>query len=158
MDKIIEFNQTQLRHVRIVQKLVMSFCSRLMAGAIEHDVSKFGPKEYATFVASVDSLAAAKSGFDPEYQKQLNTEAIQHHILNNPHHPEAWPRGEMPFEHIVAMFFDWLSRSIEKGTSMDDFWEYNLAKLKEHQPHAIPIVETMKRDFPVNEYSWTKHS
>lgn len=150
MKEIIEFNETQLKHMRIVQMLVHDFCDNLMTDAIQHDKSKFSEKEYETFVGSTESLKQSKTGMDENYQRNLNTEAIQHHITTNPHHPEAHEFGKMPFSDIIAMFFDWEARSIQKGTAMEDFWEYNLAKLEKYQPQAIQVVELMKEESDIS--------
>jgi len=147
-EKLMAWNRDQIEHLQIVQKQVLEFTHRILTSAIEHDTSKWSDLEYEAFVDSRDSLRAAKDGFDPEYQKALKGDAIQHHIHNNPHHAEYWDkRGElMPVHEVISMFFDWRSRCIAKGGDMDAFWKYNLAKL-EKQPHAIPIVEALKREY-----------
>lgn len=146
LDKIMGHNKQQREHEQIFQKLILDFCNKLLKEAITHDTSKWGEIEYATFIESRDSLNKAQTGKDEGYQKYLKSDAIQHHILNNLHHPEYWDslNQEMPLEHVVAMFFDWKSRSIQKGTDLEGFWEYNLEKLK-NQPKAIAIVELLKK-------------
>lgn len=148
MEKIIAFNKDQVAHIQLVQKQALTFCNQIMLSAIMHDTSKFNDVEYKGFIDSRDSLRGSKDGQDDEYQKHFKTDAIQHHVLNNPHHPEFWDNvGEpMPVHEIISMFFDWRSRCIAKGGSMEDFWPYNIAKLT-NQPHAIPIVEALKREY-----------
>ena len=148
LDKIKKFNRDQIEHVRIVQEQILGFCHTLIFEAFQHDQSKWSDEEYDAFVASRESLRGSKDGTDEDYQKHLKGEAIQHHILNNSHHPEYWDKiGEtMPLHEIIAMFFDWRSRSLQRKSSMDDFWKYNIDKLK-NQPHAVPIVEAMKREY-----------
>jgi len=150
IEKIINWNKEQIEHLQILQKQVLEFCSKITMSAIEHDTSKWSDIEYKGFLDSHSSLRSSKTGTDEEYQKHLKGEAIQHHILNNPHHAEYWDaRNEkMPVHEIISMFFDWRSRSIQKGGGMDGFWEYNLAKLK-NQQHAIPIVEALKKEYQV---------
>jgi len=152
MEKIIAFNKDQIQHIQLVQKQVLDFCHKIMSAAIEHDKSKFDELEYKGFIDSRDSLRGSKNGKDEEYQKHFKTEAIQHHILNNSHHPEFWDaiKMPMPVHEIISMFFDWRSRCLAKGASMEDFWPYNIAKLK-IQSHAIPIVEALKREYSVKE-------
>lgn len=143
----VAWNKDQIEHLQIIQKQVLEFTGKLWVSAIEHDASKWSEKEYPAFLASHGSLKQSKTGNDEEYQKHLKGDAIQHHVHNNPHHAEYWDsRGElMPVHEIISMFFDWRSRSIAKGGDMEAFWPYNVAKLK-NQPHAIPIVEALKRE------------
>lgn len=148
--KIFDFVQDQASHVRLVQSQVWSFCNKLMDEAIAHDKSKFSDKEMPAFVASRDSLNQSKDGFDPEYQKQLMGEAIQHHVKTNSHHPEYWKAvgQKMPLYEIIAMFFDWRSRSLVKSIPVSNFWEYNKKKLIDcEQEHAIPVVEVLMYDY-----------
>lgn len=148
IEKVLAFNKDQIEHVELVQRQVFEFCIKIMMSAIEHDKSKFDRLEYEGFINSRDSLRSSADGQDEEYQKHFKTEAIQHHVLNNPHHPEYWDaRGEkMPVHEAISMFFDWRSRCIAKGGDMESFWPYNIAKLKK-QPHALSIVEALKREF-----------
>lgn len=147
MSDFKDFNRDQVAHVRIFQQQIFEFCATIQRAAHKHDESKWSDEEYDAFIASRDSLRWSKDGKDAEYQKHLNSEAIQHHITTNDHHPEYWDRigVRMPVWAVISMFFDWRSRCIAKGGNMDGFWEYNLAKLK-NQPHAIAIVEQLKRD------------
>jgi hypothetical protein len=145
--KIVAFNQDQIGHIQTLNRLVLTFCHDLQQRAVVHDTSKFSAEEYTAFVASRDSLRGSKDGTDAEYQKNLRSGPIQHHITTNAHHPEYWDaRNEpMPFAEVVLMFYDWLSRCLAKGGCMGDFWAFNTAKLAK-QPHALAIVEAMRRD------------
>jgi len=147
--KIIAFNKDQKDHVIIFQRMIQRFCELLTEHAIFHDYSKFtDPEEYFAFIESRDSLRGSKDGKDEEYQKHLKSDAIQKHITENQHHPEYWNARNktMPLVHVISMFFDWASRTKQKGSNMDDFWPFNMEKLVRQQ-HAQIIVETMKRDF-----------
>jgi hypothetical protein len=148
--KIVAFNNDQIEHLQILQKQVLEFTNKILIAAIEHDRSKWSEIEYSTFVDARTSLRGSKDGKDEAYQRDYRSEAIQHHVQNNPHHPEHWDqKGEpMPVHEVISMFFDWRSRCISKGGSMEDFWSYNLAKLT-NQPHAVPIVEALKREYPI---------
>lgn len=145
IDKVVAFNQQQLEHMALVQEQVFAFCNELLAEAIRHDHSKFCHKEYETFVASRESLNSSKDGMDLAYRTFLNGESIQHHITENRHHPEYWDkRGEkMPPIQAIIMYMDWRSRSIQRGTDFDDFWEFNCSKLK-NQPDALALVCCLK--------------
>lgn len=142
---ILKYNSEQIGHERLVMSQVLQFCNKLLQSALYHDLSKWSDKEYEAFVNSQESLKQSKDGKDEEYQKHLNSEAIQHHIKNNEHHAEYWDnlKETMPLDQAIIMYFDWKSRSLQKGSSMDDFWEYNMEKLKK-QPLAKAVVELMK--------------
>lgn len=144
MQEIIDFNLQQLTHIQFVQRLVHQFCSNLTMEAIGHDTTKFSNAEYDTFVNSRKSLNESKDGKDENYQKFLNSQGIQHHITQNRHHPEYWDAigQEMPLDQIIIMFFDWKSRSIQRGTNFADFLPFNLEKLK-NQPKARVVVELL---------------
>ena len=148
MENIVRWNEEQREHEQIFQRLCLDFGQSILRDAIQHDNSKWSEREYATFLDSRDSLRGSKDGQDAEYEKHYKTEAIQHHVKNNPHHPEYWDnrRELMPVKDIIAMFFDWLSRSIQRNMGMEDFWQYNLSKLT-NQPHAIEIVKALRRDY-----------
>lgn len=143
--ELTDFNKQQLEHISLVQGLVFKFCNTLMNEALRHDFSKFDLEEYETFVSSRSALNSSKDGRDVDYQKFLNGAAIQRHITENPHHPEYWDkRGkEMPPLQVILMFFDWVSRSHQRGTPFNDFWEFNTAKLK-NQPHALALVNFLR--------------
>lgn len=150
MKEIIDFNLQQVDHVRIHQELVLQFAYDLVKESLRHDRSKFSEAEYKAFVDSRQSLNQSKTGTDPEYQKHLNGEAIQHHIHNNTHHPEYWDdKGEntMPVSCAIQMYFDWKSRSVQRNNGMDSFWAFNLSKLTK-QPAALAIVSQLRKDFP----------
>jgi hypothetical protein len=51
----------------------------------------------------------------------------------------------MPVDAAIQMYFDWKSRCIQKGNTMDGFWQYNLNKLSK-QPTAKAIVIKLRQD------------
>jgi hypothetical protein len=146
--KIVEFNLDQYDHVATFQRLIFDYFSAVFRNALTHDRSKLTDKEYLAFVGSRDSLRKSETGADEAYQKHLNSEAIQHHIHSNPHHPEYWDEqgfDTMPVDAAIQMYFDWKSRCIQKGNTMDGFWQYNLNKLSK-QPTAKAIVIKLRQD------------
>jgi hypothetical protein len=148
MDDIVAFNQQQLEHISTHQQLVWGWVSKLMLDVFGHDQTKFQKTQYSAFVNSRQSLNQSKDGKDPEYQKNLNSAAIQEHITNEVHHPEYWDAtgfDSMPVRCAIQMYFDWKSRSVQRGTSMTSFWEFNIEKLK-NQPTAQKIVEHLRRE------------
>jgi hypothetical protein len=148
MEEIMNFNLDQIQHQQYLQNLVLDFVDVIVRDAIRHDETKWKENEYQQFIESRDSLRNSKDGKDSEYQKLLNSTAIQHHITENKHHPEYWTsrKMEMPIEQILLMFFDWASRCIQKGSEMSDFWDYNMQKLQE-QPKAKIVVELLRKYF-----------
>ena len=155
-DKVLKYNLDQIDHIQRLQKSILEFTGRLLSQAIIHDMSKFGDKEYFGFIDSLDSLRNSKDGFDKEYQKHLKSDAIQHHIKNNKHHPEYWTKRnkKMPLDQIIIMFFDWKSRCDAKKTTLEDFWEFNIAKLRKSQKHAIPVVSILRQMYEPDYAMW----
>jgi hypothetical protein len=145
-EKVLAFNADQLDHIRRVQGHIWEFCHLLVQRALWHDASKFEAIEYEAFLASRDSLNASKDGKDEEYQKHLRGRGIQHHLETNSHHPEFWDarKEEMPIIAAIIMYFDWLSRCEQKKADMQNFREYNYAKLKCH-PGALALVKYIER-------------
>jgi len=146
LKEIIAFNQQQLTHIKMHQELVFGWIQTLIKDILNHDHTKFSPDQYTTFVESRTSLNDAQSGADANYQKYLHTEAIQAHITGEPHHPEYWDKvgfDSMPIRCAIQMYYDWKSRSLQRGTSMDGFWETNIAKLTQ-QPTALAVVNHLK--------------
>jgi len=148
LTEIVEFNKQQATHIRMVQEMVQEFCHILMRDALEHDQSKWNENEYSTFVASRKVLNQSADGKDAEYQKWTQNKAIQSHINHNPHHPEYWERigFEMPLQDAIIMFFDWYARSKQRGTDFNQFWPYNVEKLK-NQPRALAVVELLRKRY-----------
>jgi hypothetical protein len=138
LKKVVEFNQDQIQ----------TFCNRLIDHANYHDISKFSEIEYQAFVDSRDTLRAATDGTDEDYQRNLKSDAIQHHITRNPHHPEYWDAlgKQMPIDEAIIMYCDWKSRSVARGTEMSAFWDYNTAKLA-NQPLALAVVTALRELF-----------
>ena len=147
------WNLEQLKHVELVQRLLLFLTHLITERSLAHDRSKFTDEEYVTFLCSHEILNQARSGDDESYKRCFKTVAIQHHVKNNQHHPEYWDaRAEpMPFLEIIIMYFDWLSRTIQKGSDYREFRDYNFKKL-ENQPHAKVIVESLEKQFPAEMF------
>jgi pyruvate formate-lyase activating enzyme-like uncharacterized protein len=148
VDKIIAFNQDQVVHMRMVRENVREFCNQLLHNVSTHDESKWYKNEYETFVDSRASLRGSTDGKDEAYQQAYKSQAIQHHVCSNEHHPEFWDQvgDEMPLGYIIEMFFDWYSRCEQRGGKMEDFWEYNMAKLN-NQPRAKAVCELLRSQY-----------
>lgn len=100
---------------------------------IGHDSSKYDMDEwepYRKFYYPVDEYE--KQSAKAEYER-----AVQHHYLNNVHHPEHWKerRDEMPTWAVVEMCCDWIAVSMVKGGTAYDFFHnvFDKSKLGENQ-------------------------
>ena len=144
MEDVIKYNKQQIEHIKMVQEFVHDFCHGLMVEAIKHDQSKFSENEYEDFVSKQNVLNTTTTGLDDNYQKSVKSLGIQTHIKTNPHHPEYWDGVgmQMPINQAIIMYYDWKSRSIQRGTKMEDFWEHNTRKLKNH-PRALSMVQLL---------------
>lgn len=148
LEEVIEFNQQQIEHIQLHQSLIWDWVSKMMQDVLIHDKTKFAKSQYAAFVQSRQSLNQSKDGKDKEYQKHLNSASIQEHIHSEVHHPEYWDdKGfdTMPVRCAIQMYYDWKSRSLQRGTSMTAFWDFNIAKLQ-NQPTAQKIVEHLRKE------------
>jgi len=147
IEKIIRFNKDQYQHVALFQELIWIFVNKLIQETLRHDESKLSEEEYEGFLNCFESMKQSKDGYDKDYQEGLKTEAIKHHVTENPHHAEYWNKRNktMPIDCIIAMYFDGMSRSIQKGADFADFVDYNIKKLP---PHEQTIYMAMLNAFP----------
>lgn len=111
-----------LAHIRRVNHLLLDFCMDLMRRAQVHDNSKLLPPEKEIFDEYTPLLAGSTYG-TPEYTELLKGlgKALEHHYMNNSHHPEHYPIGgvsDMTLMDVVEMFFDWKAAS-ERHNSGD---------------------------------------
>lgn len=156
LGQVLEFNADQLLHMSIFQQLIQILSGALVDEAITHDMTKFRAEEFRAFLENVNVCRESKTGNEEDYQKGYRSDGIQHHVHYSRHHPEYWSirHLKMPFTDIIAMYFDWLSRTIQKGNTdtFYGFWDYNLEKLRNDQEHAIPIVKELRREFPPERF------
>lgn len=147
IERVIKYNKQQLEHIQMVQTSVHDFCDILSRETLFHDASKFSEEEYEDFVNKQDILNQTKNGLDDAYKASVKSGGINHHITNNPHHPEYWDRlgQQMPIHQAIIMYYDWKSRSAQRGTKMEDFWEHNVRKLKNH-PRAFALVSALAEE------------
>jgi hypothetical protein len=103
-----------LKHIKRVNQLLLLFVENIMQRAAVHDQSKLEDPEKSTFDKITPLLRNTTYGSD-EYKKIMteNKEGIEHHQLNNTHHPEYYKNGieGMDLMDIVEMFFDWKAAS-----------------------------------------------
>ena len=148
---VIKYNIQQINHIKMVQQYIHGYCNRLMTEAIDHDQSKFNKNEYEDFVSKQNILNTTTNGLDDNYKNSVKSSGIQTHIKTNPHHPEYWDElgTQMPIHQAIIMYYDWKSRSVQRGTKMEDFWEHNTRKLKNH-PRALAMVELLAQEDGLN--------
>lgn len=99
-----------LRHVRLVQEELHGVVAELLARAVNHDASKFGPAEWPLFVLATPQLAGTAFGSEA-YRAgvELLKPALQHHYRENRHHPEHFACGldGMTLLDLVELLCDW---------------------------------------------------
>lgn len=80
-----------LDHVHAVARKLMEIVTDIQGRAIRHDRSKFSEEEFGTFARETHALKGLTYGSD-EYKAALGRmkPALEHHYLNNRHHPEYW--------------------------------------------------------------------
>jgi len=104
-----------LNHIRAVGFLLSVFVSKLTARAITHDQSKLNDPEYDIFKDYTPRLRGMTYGSE-EYKACLAemSKALEHHYLNNRHHPEHHKDGikGMDLVDIVEMFCDWKAATL----------------------------------------------
>jgi len=103
-----------LKHIKRVNQLIIIFVNDMLKRAAEHDQSKLEEPEKSTFDKITPLLKNSTYGSE-FYKKTMdeNRDAINHHQLNNTHHPEFYEGGinDMTLMDIVEMFLDWKAAS-----------------------------------------------
>lgn len=156
-DEMIDwFNERTNRHIDLVKE----YCKKLevmdkkYVGLAEigknHDASKFVDPERIPYIYITWKYKCEDDNkeFDvPEDIKKKMTEATEHHVKNNMHHPEFYcddkdvinskdrdkPKKlidctKMPELSIAEMVCDWLAMSQEKGTDPNKWADDNINK------------------------------
>ena len=99
-----------LLHIKRVAELMAQASSELIKRANVHDNSKLESPEKELFDKFTPKLKSCTYGSDEykEYLKELKV-ALDHHYLNNSHHPEHYKNGVNGFDlfDLIEMFFDW---------------------------------------------------
>ena len=119
-NKELFFENETRKHQQEVSKGLIWFASKLLERAGEHDKSKLENPERDIFIEYTPKLKRVTYGSDKykEYLKEMKV-ALNHHYLNNKHHPEFNdlngfsfqtlndPIRSMDLLDIVEMIFDW---------------------------------------------------
>lgn len=101
------------KHILRVKDLLREFREKLQQRGIDHDDSKLQEPEKAGFDEMIN-LSSITYGSD-KYKQMLKDikPTLDHHYLNNTHHPEHYPNGldGMDLLDIVEMLMDWKASS-----------------------------------------------
>ena len=132
-----------LKHIKRVNQLILWFVNDMLQRAAQHDQSKLEEPEKSTFDKITPLLKNTTYSSD-EYKKTMadNREAIDHHQLNNTHHPEFYENGieGMDLMDVVEMFLDWKAAS-ERHADGD------ILKSIEHNKKRFEINEQLCQIF-----------
>jgi len=164
------FKKRTNMHINLVQKYckkIEDYDSRfkgLVEQAENHDVSKFEDPEVDPYVYTTWKYKCKDDGkkFEcPENMNEKMDEATEHHILNNPHHPEHWcgrktdllnkanrdkppekivDATKMPDLSLAECVADWMAVSEERKTNPKDWADKNVNvrwKFTDHQKSLI---------------------
>ena len=103
-----------LRHIKRVNELLGLAAIELIRRGNVHDNSKLESPEKEMFDEYTPKLKGSTYG-SPEYKELLNGlgVALEHHYLNNSHHPEHYTKGINGFDlfDLLEMFLDWKAAS-----------------------------------------------
>ena len=136
-------------HIGKVQNRIWECVINLNERARVHDASKLQEPEKSGYDVLGQLLYSTPYG-TPEYFAVMNDEpikgAIQHHITNNRHHPEAHQGGAngMTLLDILEMFCDWKAAS-ERNERMT--FEEGLGVNREKRADEWGIDEQLWRIF-----------
>lgn len=103
------------KHKSLVAKNIRNLVDTLLFRADIHDDSKLEEPELSGF-AQLTALMKDTEYGSPEYKEQLDKlkPIIQHHQLNNRHHPEYFEQGVkgMDLIDIIEMLCDWKASTL----------------------------------------------
>ena len=151
------FDKRTKTHIKMVQrycKKIYDYDPKRFANLIErgekHDQSKFGKPEYDPYVWTTWRYKCEEDGLDfspPDGMEDMMHEATEHHVKNNPHHPECHcgrtenlineenrdkPPEEsvdatkMKDEDIAEMVADWCAAGEERGNTPKSWADKNV--------------------------------
>jgi hypothetical protein len=97
-------------HIAIVNRNIHQVVSELLKRADWHDNTKLQPGEVEAFDKVAPKLKELTYGSD-EYKEAIKElePALEHHYINNRHHPEYHTNGisSMNLIDLIEMFCDW---------------------------------------------------
>ena len=99
-----------IEHINQVREIMMQVTKELLTRAIRHDESKLESPELEIFTEYTPKLKNSTYGSE-EYKSFLKEMdmALQHHYVNNSHHPEHYKNGinGMNLFDVIEMVCDW---------------------------------------------------
>ncbi len=108
-------NHDTMVHINHVRKFINKFIRELINRGEDHDQSKMKEPELPIFMEFTPRLSTAEYN-SKEYKKFLEDmkPALDHHYLNNTHHPEHYENGidEMSLIDLLEMLADWKSSTL----------------------------------------------
>lgn len=153
------FKKRTKRHIELVQKYCKNISEYdkdrfgdLIERSKKHDQSKYDDPEVDPYILISWQYKCKDDGLDwvpPEGMEERMNKATEHHVKNNPHHPEFHcnkdvdlinredrdkPPEEMidatkmPELDVAEMVADWMAMSEEKGTDPSDWAKKNVNK------------------------------
>lgn len=133
---------TILRHVRVVQFLLIELSQELERRAAGHDISKLALDEFGGFV-EVNRIARTHPYGSQEYKDSLkDNKTIELHFSRNRHHPEYHADGVdgMNLLDWVEMVVDWRAASLTYGnTDWNEVLEKQFERFK-MTPEQVYLV------------------
>lgn len=110
MEEKYDSKADTLLHIKRVAQLLGEASNELNRRASVHDDSKLESPEKELFDEYTPKLKDSTYGSD-EYKEHLKglKVALDHHYVNNSHHPEHYENGINGFDlfDLIEMFFDW---------------------------------------------------
>ena len=142
------------RHIMRVRDLLDEFAMELLERGRRHDATKLKEPERTAFAEAGAKLKGLTYG-TPEYDEAKNRlgEALGHHYLHNPHHPEHYDDGidDMSLVDVVEMFCDWKAASERH----DDGWIGDSITENEKRFDMSPQLVAIFRN-TVQDFGWEK--
>lgn len=117
-----------LLYILLHKKNVFKACWErgLYKQAFTHDLSKFGPKEFAPYARYFYK--------DKELYKEGFEKACTHHYENNPHHWNYWIRKDgpidMPTAYVKEMIADWEAMGMKFKNTAQEYYLNNYNRIK----------------------------
>jgi len=127
-------------HVQMVKHFASGMANTVINRSERHDESKFSSPEREIFEEFTPKLKSISYGSD-EYKK-----ALEHHYVNNPHHPEHYANGVagMQLCDLVEMACDWWASIMQNNGSIEKTMEINTKRFN-LSPDLASIIENTLR-------------
>jgi hypothetical protein len=155
IDVLFFENETRTHQLEVAARL-MTVARLLLKRAVRHDASKLQSGERDTFIRVTPRLKELDYGSDA-YNAQLKDMklALEHHYLENAHHPEHYSEAGvngMNLVDVVEMFCDWCA-AVKRHDSGDiqESIEHNEVRFG-ISPQLSQIFRNTVERFPAIEH------